>query len=150
ALGNQLRSGMKSLRSPLPVESSEPFQVSFCSLTAQFIDQCRYIFLRKKRRRVCTRDRDLSDDQQDQQKTHDSPPRDWPERPARYAKLGRNPSIGASRQGMRGLLRWLITLYKTYVSPYKGFHCAYRVNTGRLSCSSYAYRVLERRDSRTA
>ena len=31
--------------------------------------------------------------------------------------------------------------YQKYLSPFKGFHCAYRCHTGRVSCSEYARRV---------
>ncbi len=31
-----------------------------------------------------------------------------------------------------------ITLYQRYLSPYKGYCCAYRVYTGEDSCSQYA------------
>jgi uncharacterized protein len=32
--------------------------------------------------------------------------------------------------------------YQRYVSPYKGFRCAYRAKTGRSSCSEYARRLV--------
>lgn len=38
----------------------------------------------------------------------------------------------------------LIDTYQRYISPYKGFRCAYHVHTGRRSCSAYA-RVIVRR-----
>lgn len=34
--------------------------------------------------------------------------------------------------------------YQRYLSPYKGFCCAYRHQTGRASCSEYARRVVLR------
>lgn len=37
-----------------------------------------------------------------------------------------------------------IALYKRYLSPYKGFSCAYRVHTGCASCSSLGYRAIRR------
>ena len=37
-----------------------------------------------------------------------------------------------------------IRLYQRYMSPLKGFSCAYRLLTGRDSCSAYGYRVIER------
>ncbi|HSW06643.1 membrane protein insertion efficiency factor YidD, partial [Aquabacterium sp.] len=37
-----------------------------------------------------------------------------------------------------------IDLYQRHVSPYKGFCCAYRVHTGRRSCSAYAKAVVNR------
>jgi len=37
-----------------------------------------------------------------------------------------------------------INLYQRYLSPAKGFSCAYRVLTGRDSCSAYGYRVIAR------
>lgn len=38
----------------------------------------------------------------------------------------------------------MIAMYQRFISPYKGFSCAYRVYTGRLSCSSHGYRVIKR------
>ncbi|WP_410499422.1 membrane protein insertion efficiency factor YidD [Chitinibacter sp. S2-10] len=38
----------------------------------------------------------------------------------------------------------LIRIYQRYISPYKGFHCAYRCHTGRASCSALGYRVIRR------
>ncbi len=35
--------------------------------------------------------------------------------------------------------------YQRFLSPYKGFCCAWRVHTGRASCSEYARRLVERR-----
>lgn len=37
-----------------------------------------------------------------------------------------------------------IRLYQRWLSPHKGFVCAYRVYTGRDSCSAYGYRVINR------
>ena len=37
-----------------------------------------------------------------------------------------------------------IGVYQRYVSPYKGFCCAYRVHTGRASCSALGARVIRR------
>jgi putative component of membrane protein insertase Oxa1/YidC/SpoIIIJ protein YidD len=34
--------------------------------------------------------------------------------------------------------------YQRYLSPHKGFVCAFRVHTGRDSCSAYGYRVIAR------
>ena len=34
--------------------------------------------------------------------------------------------------------------YQRYLSPRKGFSCAYRCATGRASCSGHGYRVIER------
>ena len=45
---------------------------------------------------------------------------------------------------MRALLLWLISLYQCYLSPYKGFCCAYRQHTGRASCSALGKRVIRR------
>ena len=36
----------------------------------------------------------------------------------------------------------LIASYQRYLSPYKGFCCAYRVHTGRASCSSLGRRAI--------
>lgn len=37
-----------------------------------------------------------------------------------------------------------IRLYQRYISPRKGFGCAYRINLGGASCSNYAIRALRR------
>ncbi len=37
-----------------------------------------------------------------------------------------------------------IRFYQRYLSPYKGFCCAYRQHTGRASCSELGYRVIRR------
>ena len=42
------------------------------------------------------------------------------------------------------LALWAIRAYQRYLSPRKGFSCAYRVLTGRDSCSGYGYRVIAR------
>jgi putative component of membrane protein insertase Oxa1/YidC/SpoIIIJ protein YidD len=39
---------------------------------------------------------------------------------------------------------YLIDLYQRYVSPHKGFSCAYRVLHRRRSCSEYIKRALAR------
>jgi putative component of membrane protein insertase Oxa1/YidC/SpoIIIJ protein YidD len=42
----------------------------------------------------------------------------------------------------------LIGVYQRYVSPYKGFCCAYRARTKRRSCSAYAKTVIDRLGTR--
>jgi putative component of membrane protein insertase Oxa1/YidC/SpoIIIJ protein YidD len=37
-----------------------------------------------------------------------------------------------------------IRAYQHYISPHKGYSCAYRCATGRDGCSGYGYRVIER------
>lgn len=37
-----------------------------------------------------------------------------------------------------------IGIYQRYVSPHKGFCCAYRVHTGQASCSALGARVIRR------
>ncbi|HEX7686494.1 MAG TPA: membrane protein insertion efficiency factor YidD [Burkholderiaceae bacterium] len=44
----------------------------------------------------------------------------------------------------RALLLAAIRAYKRHVSPRKGFACAYRVHTGRASCSTLGYRAVAR------
>jgi len=46
--------------------------------------------------------------------------------------------------GMKRLLLASITAYQRWLSPIKGFSCAYRVHVGGESCSAYGYRVIER------
>lgn len=38
----------------------------------------------------------------------------------------------------------LIRTYQRYISPHKGFCCAYRCQTGRQSCSSLGYRAIQK------
>lgn len=42
------------------------------------------------------------------------------------------------------LALWAISAYRRYLSPHKGFSCAYRVLTGGDSCSAYGYKVIAR------
>jgi len=37
----------------------------------------------------------------------------------------------------------IINLYQKYISPHKGYCCAYRVDTGEDSCSQYAKVTIE-------
>jgi uncharacterized protein len=37
-----------------------------------------------------------------------------------------------------------IGAYQRYVSPYKGFCCAYRAHTGKRSCSSYGRAIVQK------
>ena len=46
---------------------------------------------------------------------------------------------------MRRFALFLIRLYQRFISPHKGFCCAYRVYTGRSSCSQLGYRAIRRR-----
>ena len=45
---------------------------------------------------------------------------------------------------MRQFVLGAIRAYQRYVSPYKGFCCAYRTHTGRSSCSQLGYRAVRR------
>lgn len=45
---------------------------------------------------------------------------------------------------MQLLVLWSIKFYQRFISPHKGFCCAYRTHTGRASCSSLGYRVVRR------
>ena len=45
---------------------------------------------------------------------------------------------------MRTLALAAIRLYQRFVSPHKGFACAYRVHTGRCSCSQLGFRAIRR------
>lgn len=49
---------------------------------------------------------------------------------------------------MRWLFLGLIRLYQTYVSPYKGFRCAYHAHTGGQSCSTFGYTAIRRHGAR--
>lgn len=45
---------------------------------------------------------------------------------------------------MRDVLLAAIAAYQRFLSPYKGFRCAYHAHTGRASCSDLGYRVVRR------
>lgn len=45
---------------------------------------------------------------------------------------------------MRFLMLGLIRAYQRYISPYKGFCCAYHVHIGWASCSTLGYRAIRR------
>lgn len=45
---------------------------------------------------------------------------------------------------MRHIVIASIHLYRRYISPYKGFCCAYRMHTGRASCSELGLRTVQR------
>jgi len=45
---------------------------------------------------------------------------------------------------MRKLVLAAITVYQRYVSPHKGFCCAYRAHTGHKSCSVLGFRAVRR------
>ncbi len=45
---------------------------------------------------------------------------------------------------MKALALLLIKAYQRFVSPHKGFCCAYRVHTGHGSCSALGYRTIRR------
>lgn len=42
------------------------------------------------------------------------------------------------------LALWAIRAYQRHLSPWKGYSCAYRVLTGRDSCSAYGCKVIAR------
>ena len=45
---------------------------------------------------------------------------------------------------MRRVVLAVIRIYKRFISPYKGFRCAYSVHTGYASCSTLGYRAVRR------
>lgn len=45
---------------------------------------------------------------------------------------------------MRSLALLAITAYQKYISPFKGFSCSYRVQTGHPGCSALGYRAIRR------
>jgi putative component of membrane protein insertase Oxa1/YidC/SpoIIIJ protein YidD len=44
---------------------------------------------------------------------------------------------------MNRLFIYIIVIYQKYISPHKGYCCAYRVYHGDLSCSEYAKKSLK-------
>jgi len=53
-------------------------------------------------------------------------------------------AAAASRSPGAWLALSAIGLYRRYLSPHKGYHCAWRVHTGGCSCSAYGERVIGR------
>lgn len=45
---------------------------------------------------------------------------------------------------LKALALAAIAFYRRFISPRKGFSCAFRVHTGRDSCSAYGQRVVQR------
>lgn len=45
---------------------------------------------------------------------------------------------------MRNIALAAIQLYQRHLSPLKGYSCAYRIHTGKQSCSAFGYRVIDR------
>jgi uncharacterized protein len=45
---------------------------------------------------------------------------------------------------MRSLLLLFIRIYQVYLSPFKGFRCAYHIRTGRRSCSKFGFAAIDR------
>ncbi len=45
---------------------------------------------------------------------------------------------------LTALALWAIRLYQRWISPRKGFRCAYRAYTGHASCSALGYRAIRR------
>jgi putative component of membrane protein insertase Oxa1/YidC/SpoIIIJ protein YidD len=45
---------------------------------------------------------------------------------------------------MKRLALTAIRLYQRYISPHKGFCCAYRFHTGKASCSALGFRAIQR------
>ena len=45
---------------------------------------------------------------------------------------------------LKALALAAIAFYRRFISPHKGFSCAFRVHTGRDSCSTYGQRVVRR------
>jgi putative component of membrane protein insertase Oxa1/YidC/SpoIIIJ protein YidD len=45
---------------------------------------------------------------------------------------------------MRRVLLLFIRIYQVYLSPYKGFRCAYGTRAGRRSCSTFGFAALDR------
>lgn len=44
----------------------------------------------------------------------------------------------------RHIVLWAIRGYQRYISPYKGFSCAWRIHTGRCGCSAIGHRAIRR------
>ena len=45
---------------------------------------------------------------------------------------------------MKAIALFAIKAYQRYISPHKGFCCAYRAHTGYSSCSTLGYRAIRR------
>lgn len=55
----------------------------------------------------------------------------------------------AIRHAARSAALLAIRLYQRHLSPRKGYGCAYRLHTGRASCSSCGHRAISRHGLRT-
>lgn len=53
-------------------------------------------------------------------------------------------SIFSQKTSMKHLALWAIRVYQRWISPRKGFCCAYRAHTGHASCSALGYRAIRR------
>jgi putative component of membrane protein insertase Oxa1/YidC/SpoIIIJ protein YidD len=51
-------------------------------------------------------------------------------------------TLGIAQRPMRSLALAAIEIYQRYLSPYKGFCCAYGFHTGNRSCSALGYRAI--------
>ena len=45
---------------------------------------------------------------------------------------------------MKTAALFAINVYQRYLSPYKGYHCAYHVHTGCATCSRLGFRAIRR------
>jgi putative component of membrane protein insertase Oxa1/YidC/SpoIIIJ protein YidD len=45
---------------------------------------------------------------------------------------------------MKKILLVMIATYQRFISPIKGYSCAYKKHTGRTSCSTFGYQAIER------
>ena len=45
---------------------------------------------------------------------------------------------------MTRIALWMIAFYQRFISPHKGYSCAYSAHTGRASCSAFGYRAIRR------
>ncbi len=56
----------------------------------------------------------------------------------------RRTAVKPSQSAVKSIALAAIAAYQRYISPYKGFCCAYRSYTGHRSCSVLGYRAIRR------
>ncbi|MBI1892088.1 MAG: membrane protein insertion efficiency factor YidD [Burkholderiales bacterium] len=59
------------------------------------------------------------------------------------ANIQRQTANESRLKPMRNFTLTVIRFYQRFLSPYKGFSCAYRIHTGHSSCSALGYRAIQ-------
>jgi uncharacterized protein len=59
-------------------------------------------------------------------------------------RSGLRLNLRLSKKHMQYFTLYIIRFYQRYISPYKGFSCAYHYHTGHVSCSALGFRAIQR------